>query len=66
MLAILLVGAGRLTCSLSLLRALCVVADHDSTSDVMDYNVALLKLKLSPRSHSVGEKPLSPQQQYVM
>ena len=62
-LAILLVGTGRLTCSLSLLRSLCVVAD--STLDVMDYNVALLKLKLSPRSHSVSEKPLSPQQWYV-
>ena len=63
MLAILLIGTGRLTCSLSLLRACCVVAD--SPLDVVDYNVALLKLKLSPRSPFVSEEPLSHQQQYV-
>lgn len=59
-LAILLVGTGRLTSSISLLRALCVVAD--STSNMMDYNcsVALLKLKLFPRSHAVDDEPLSP------
>ena len=48
-LSVLLVGAGKLASSLSLLRSLC----SESSSNVLNYNMTLLKLMLSQGSHSL-------------